>query len=135
MIKKSPGRKSNSAKRSELNDLFAELKSEYLDTFTEKTEAIHNFWAKQDRNALQNEFHKIKGTGTTYGIPEVTTIAEILEEMCEINSPQLGTAIMVTLELFQKICHAYKFGGDYDLRKDPLFKAVETMHRAAEHAS
>lgn len=134
MIKKPSGRKNTSAKKTELNDLFAELKGEYLETFPEKIDAIRGFWEKQDRENLQNEFHKIKGTGTTYGIPEVTTIAEMLEDMCKNNSEKLGAAILSALELFHKISHAYKHSADYDLAKDPLFRMIKVINEDMERA-
>lgn len=135
MKKKTSARKNSPMKNSELNDLFAELKGEYLDTFPEKIEAIRNFWQAHNRDGLHNEFHKIKGTGTTYGIPEVTAIAEMLEELCENDSEKLGSAVMVSLELFHKVSQSYKFGQEYDLYKDPLYKAVKQIHDALEQAS
>lgn len=135
MKKNAVGRKSNALKKSELNDLFAELKGEYLDSFPEKIETIRGFWQSTQRDGLQNEFHKIKGTGTTYGLPEVTEIAEILEEMCERNGDKLGMSLVIALDLLQKICNSYKFNLDYELQKDPLYKRLKVMYTEMELAS
>lgn len=136
MMKKKPqGRKSHTVKESELNHLFAELKGEYLDSFPEKIETIRQFWESGDRTGLHNEFHKIKGTGTTYGLPEVTDIAEILEEMCEQECEKLGAGIVIALDLLQKICQSYKFDVEFDLHKDPLFKRLKVMFDEMEMAS
>lgn len=135
MKKKPSGRKGHAVKESELNDLFAELKGEYLDSFPEKIETIQKFWESNNRDGLHNEFHKIKGTGTTYGLPEVTSIAEILEEMCENNCEKLGASIVIALDLLHKICQSYKFDVEYDLHKDPLFKRLKSYFDDMEMAS
>lgn len=134
MKKKSMGQK-QTPKDTGLNDLFKELKGEYLESFPEKIETLRKMWESGNREGLHNEFHKIKGTGTTYGLPEVTSIAEILEEMCEKNSDKLGMSIVMALDLLQKICQSHKFEVEYDLQKDPLFKRLKVFFEQMELAS
>lgn len=135
MRKKSPGRKSKAAKESALNDLFAELKEEYLESFPEKFAAIEKHWQERNRPALQNEFHKMKGTGTTYGLPEVSTIAEMLEDMCIHNSVSLGMSMVICLDLLRKISQNYKHNIPYELNKDPLYHQLQGLHHKMEQAS
>ncbi len=135
MMKKPPTRRGQISQPSELQDLFAELKGEYLETFPEKIAAIREHWQVRNREGLHTEFHKIKGTGTTYGIPEVTAVAELLEEMCEVNHDRLGAAVMVAIDLFQKICKHYSAGVSMELSKDPMFKAIKDMQESLMKAS
>lgn len=133
-MKKKSNQKST-PKDAGLTDLFKELKGEYLESFPEKIDTLRLMWEKTDREGLHNEFHKIKGTGTTYGLPEVTSIAEILEEMCEQNCEKLGVSIVIALDLFQKVCQSHKFEVAYDLYKDPLFKRLKEFFDQMELAS
>lgn len=134
-MKKKPAVQKQTPIDAGLSDLFKELKGEYLDSFPEKTETIRKMWEAGNRKDLQNEFHKIKGTGTTYGLPEVTTIAEILEEMCIKNSDKLGMSIVLSLDLMQKICRSHKFELEYDLQTDPLFKSLKIFFEQIKLAS
>jgi HPt (histidine-containing phosphotransfer) domain-containing protein len=135
MRKKAPGRKSRATKENELSDLFAELKGEYLESFPEKFSAMQSYWQSGQRDALQNEFHKIKGTGTTYGLPEVSEVAEIIEDMCIQNSDRLGVGILLAFDLLHKICENYKHNIPYELHKDPLFKRLGQLYDSMEDAS
>jgi HPt (histidine-containing phosphotransfer) domain-containing protein len=134
-MKKKSAKQKQTPKDAGLSDLFKELKGEYLDSFPEKIETIRKLWQSGDRKGLHNEFHKIKGTGSTYGLPEVTTIAEILEEMCLKNSDKLGMSIVIALDLMQKICRSHKFELDYDFQKDPLYKNLRVFFEQMELAS
>lgn len=114
MKKRLNGRKEKASKKAELDDLFIELRKEYLAEFSEKIDAIKKFWEVQNREGLQNEFHKIKGTGTTYGLPELSDVAAVLERLCEINSDKLGLSLLLAIDLFKTICHTYEKDQDFD---------------------
>jgi HPt (histidine-containing phosphotransfer) domain-containing protein len=107
--------KSSQTNKGQLNDLFAELKHEYIDSFDEKILSIQTYLEKGDLRNLENEFHKIKGTGSTYGVHEASEIADLLEELCQKNSPQLGLSVLMAIELFHKICFAHKQNKSLDL--------------------
>jgi chemotaxis protein histidine kinase CheA len=121
-------------KQNELNELFIELKQEYLDSFDEKIESIMTFWHRRDRKNLQNEFHKIKGTGTTYGVHEATHIAEILEDLCARNSSQLGVSIMMAIEAFRHIRHQHRNGETLDLDKQRFFRVLQHFQKGSKSA-
>lgn len=133
-MKKPPARKAKKSKPHELEDLFAELKAEYLESFDEKITLIETLWQKQNRKDLQGEFHKIKGTGTTYGVREVSDVAEIMEDMCHQAGPKLGLSLMFSLEIFKRICANYIHRVPYEMNKDVLFKALRHMHDELESA-
>ncbi|MCB9073460.1 MAG: Hpt domain-containing protein [Bdellovibrionaceae bacterium] len=135
MKKKSTGRKNKTAKESALNDLFTELKGEYLDSFAEKFAAIEKFWQEKDRAALRNEFHKMKGTGSTYGLPEVSVIAEMLEDMCSNHAESLGLSILVALRLLQKVAEGHRHATAYEYQKDSLFHELQSLYQKMESAA
>ena len=122
-------------KKQELSDLFSELKKEYLDSFEEKFESLNRYWQTGDRKNLQNEFHKIKGTGTTYGVQEATDVATIMEDLCAQESPQLGINVLLALELLQKIRAAHRQGKNFDLKSEKsygfLFDSRSSLKKSA----
>lgn len=126
---------SSDSKKNDLLGLFAELKGEYLDTFPEKIKSIETFWQKRDRKNLQNEYHKIKGTGSTYGAEELSTIADIMEELCERDSQHLGMSIMISLDAFQKVCHHHRKNIPIDLNKEKFFRLLRHYQNQLNSAS
>ena len=66
----------------DFQNMMAELKTEYLKELPDKVKYIETLLAQSNQTELENEFHKLKGTGKTYGVPEVTDICEIAEEAC-----------------------------------------------------
>lgn len=121
-------------KNDEFNDIFAELKAEYLHSITEKLSTIEGLWQQHDRETLENEYHKIKGTGTTYGVPEATKVAEIMEHLCKSNHTQLGTAILISTDLFRKIKQYYLEGITWNLEHDENFSTLSQMFQAQKSA-
>lgn len=116
-------------KKNELNDLFIELKQEYLESFDEKIESIMTFWFRRDLKNLKNEFHKIRGTGTTYGVHEATAIAEILEDLCDDNSPKLGLSIMIFVEMLRHIRFQHEHKNTLELDSQKCFLALKRFHK------
>ncbi len=127
---KKPQRKSQSKPEltPEMVELFAELRSEYLATVPEKISAIQKYWTAHEREKLENEFHKMKGTGTTYGLPELTRMAALVEHLCRENSPKLGLAIFITLEILPKIAQHHTEGESYEMEQDPFFKKLSVLN-------
>lgn len=69
------------------------LQSDYLRTLPEKIKIIEEQIKKNDSNNVRESFHKLKGTGTTYGLPEVTALADIVETICiKVQSQSLAAA-------------------------------------------
>jgi HPt (histidine-containing phosphotransfer) domain-containing protein len=69
----------------DFKNMMAELKTEYLIELPDKINYIETLLEQTNQVELENEFHKLKGTGKTYGVPEVTDICEIAEEACTSN--------------------------------------------------
>lgn len=122
------------SKKTEFSELFLELKKEYLQSFDEKISSLMMFWHRRDLKNLQNEFHKIKGTGKTYGVHEATQVAEILEDLCATNSPFLGASIMIALETLRHIRHQHFEGRTLQLEKDELFKKLKHYQKTNKSA-
>lgn len=132
MSKKS--NKPQSTMSKDFESLFAELKVEYIDSFQEKVDAIYDSWQKRSLGPLTMEFHKIKGTGTTYGIPQISDIAEIMEDLCHQKSEKLGLCVLFSIHLFKKVCQSEKGDLSFQLEKDPLYKFLQDSQDELESA-
>jgi len=122
------------AKDNGLNELFSELKAEYLETFPEKLEVIQKLWQAKNRRALEDEFHKMKGTGTTYGVEAVSKVAALMENLCYQGHQNLGFGVMLAIELFQRIREHASRDAAFDVERDKLYQALLKMHDQLESA-
>ena len=68
---------------SNLKDVLADLKADYLKTLPAKIEKIKTLTFHQSWEQLADEYHKLKGTGKTYGFPEITLVCEKLEKLSQ----------------------------------------------------
>ncbi|MBT4763020.1 MAG: Hpt domain-containing protein [Bdellovibrionaceae bacterium] len=66
----------------DFQNMLDELKKEYLADLPKKIEQLENLMLDANLEIIEDEFHKLKGTGKTYGVPEVTDICAIAEESC-----------------------------------------------------
>ena len=107
------------------NQMMAELREEYLVSFDEKFNAMRGFLEGADWYSLELEFHKLKGTGTTYGVPEVTELCEIMEKICREKSQIDESLLNLAISLLSKIREKYTNGTDFDLGADPQFQAIK----------
>lgn len=60
-------------------EMMAELRKEYVDSIPQKINDITLHLNAKDDAKLRDDFHKIKGTGKTYGIPEISLLGEVIE--------------------------------------------------------
>lgn len=77
-------------------NIMIELRAEYLKTFPEKIVMMRYNLSKNHIKELELEFHKMKGTGATYGIPEISVIGERMEACC-VSHPQLLKVFVPTI--------------------------------------
>lgn len=105
--------------------LLAELQKEYLASFPAKITTIRALWKAGKLEELHTEYHKLKGTGRTYGLPEVTQLGEALETICESKSHDvaeiLETAIPISLAILDRIRMARDKGEVHQLDNDRDF--------------
>ncbi len=110
-----------------LKGLLAELQVEYLATFPEKIMRMDSLWRSGKLQELASEFHKIKGTGRTYGIPEVTVVGEALEALVEMNHSQLNQAVPAALYVLEQIRKARSAGRELKLEHEAQFVMISGL--------
>ena len=101
-----------------LSDILAELKSEYRQNFPKKVGQLRELTTQQNWLQLTQEFHKLKGTGRTYGFPEVSLLCEALEVYCLQGSVD-ATQIEKIFPVFARMQQAWEDGEPFNLQQDP----------------
>ena len=108
-------------------DLLKSLKVDYIAALPNKIAQIKQQIYSADAPALRESFHKFKGTGRTYGLPEVSVLSEAVERIC-INTPDLAVvAAGHAVQLLQDIHDARKAHREYPLTLDPRFLEIRKL--------
>lgn len=110
-----------------LDDVLAELKKTYIEALPARAKMIEQLHSNKQYVEIEVEFHKLKGTGKTYGIPEVSTIGEIAERLCETGGPLADDAIVSALRALHKVTASRLKGAALDLTTDPDFKQLSEL--------
>ncbi len=114
---------SESAKQ-KLTLLLAELKKDYLISLPQKLAILKELTEKQDWEQLENEYHKLKGTGKTYGFPEVSLLCQKMEELAQRPSGRDPQIFNQALTLMEKLHQAYVGGHAPDLESDSFWRSL-----------
>lgn len=84
-------------------DLLKALKKEYVDSLPKKIQEIQTFLKEKDINSLKNAFHKLKGSGKTYGVDDISLIGQKVEEEIKKNSIEALKLIPDAISKLEKI--------------------------------
>ncbi|MES2965009.1 MAG: Hpt domain-containing protein [Bdellovibrionota bacterium] len=114
-----------------LKDVLAGLQKSYLASMPEKIRNLEVLWSDRKLDLLKTDYHKLKGTGRTYGFPEITALGAAMERLCEIDQPSLERAVPISLKLMTRIGDLRAKGQALDLDQEPEFKTIVTMVEAA----
>ena len=110
--------------RKNLAEVLSELKAEYLEAFPSKLEKLKKLTHEQDWLLLAEEYHKLKGTGKTYGYPEISIVCEKLENLAQNKAHQRPELFGQALILMENLYTSYRNQKSIDLKKDPIAKSI-----------
>ena len=116
-----PGKDSGPKK---LAEILAELKAEYLAKFPEKIAKLKSLTAAQNWPGLEEEYHNLKGTGKTYGYPEISALCEKLEKLSQNPSTQSPQLFQQAIVLLEQIFDFYSRGETVDLVTNDIFQEI-----------
>lgn len=102
-------------------EMMENLKKEYIQSIPEKIAEIKTLKNTQDLPGLRNAFHKLKGSGQTYGLPEISEIAAPVEGLFKIGSQEALPACDRALVLFEKLYQAETHHLPFRLQEQPEF--------------
>jgi chemotaxis protein histidine kinase CheA len=111
----------------ELKEILAGLKRDYLKSLPDKIAAIEKLWKSDDVDLMETEFHKLKGTGKTYGLPEISELGLIAENLCSAEAEARNQAVRITLSLLGQIHKTRLRGKEFDLRTSKEFAALVAL--------
>lgn len=110
-----------------LQNLLAELQKEYLDSLPEKIKSISELIKANQLELVETEFHKLKGTGRTYGVPEISRVGELGERSCWITDAKRDDAISQALGLLGKVHDSRSQGKEFQIDDDQSCKALSEL--------
>ena len=115
-----------------LKDVLAGLQKSYLASMPEKIRNLETLWADRKIELLKTDYHKLKGTGRTYGFPEITALGAAMERLCEIDQSSLERAVPISVKLMKRIGELRANGQALDLDQEPDFKSIVSWVEAAD---
>lgn len=107
--------------RKPLSEVLDDLKKEYILSFPKKLEKIEKLTAEKNWKELADEYHKLKGTGKTYGFPQISTLCEKMELMANQSSTQQRPLFESGFTVLKKLLTAYQQNSSFSIHEDPLF--------------
>jgi HPt (histidine-containing phosphotransfer) domain-containing protein len=88
------------------DEMMKELQQEYLDELPKKISAIRKHFADLNIEVLSEDFHKMKGTGRTYGLPEVSVLGGLIERLCQDQPQSVAEVLPSVIGLLEDIHQA-----------------------------
>lgn len=111
-----------------LEEVLAGLQKSYLASLPEKIANIDSLWRAGEMEKLRTDYHKLKGTGRTYGLPEVSKLGEALERLCDKGDQQaLARAVPLSLTLLKAIGDSRADGQELVLEQKDEFLEIQKL--------
>lgn len=107
--------------------MMEELRKEYLESLPSRIQEIQT---KSEQNKVQEvleHFHKLKGTGKTYGIPEISELGEVMERICRELPAQANQHVPDAVTLLRTIHQERSARRPVDLSNDPRFSKLKSL--------
>jgi len=110
--------------KQKLSLVLNELKEEYLKKLPLKIDNLKSLTTAQNWAALEEEYHKLKGTGKTYGFPEISIVCEKLEYLVQQKNHQTVELFHQANELLAKMHHGYATKEIVNLERDAFARSL-----------
>lgn len=109
------------------DELLKNLQRDYLHSLPEKISTIQAQIQEGDAVVLRTSFHKLKGTGKTYGIPEISELAAHVETICQGQPEKAAPAAREAILILRDIHSARENNLEFKLGSDPRFKRIRAL--------
>jgi hypothetical protein len=107
--------------------VLADMQKQYIHGLPVKAENIEKLWSQRQIQDIETEFHKLKGTGKTYGLPEISQIGEVTEHLCESGEAALKQALPLALRLLRKVHQLRSQGQALELQSEVDFQELQRL--------
>jgi HPt (histidine-containing phosphotransfer) domain-containing protein len=122
-------------KDKKLSDVLSQLKAEYLQKLPQKIERLRKLTDEKNWQSLEEEYHNLKGSGKTYGFPEISAVCEKLEFLAHRQETQVFEIFSDAVDLMGRLERSYSQELTFDLFKDTTFKELLKMKSESERIS
>ncbi len=112
-----------------IHDVLAELRKTYLEALPARADAIEKLLQERKYAEVETEFHKLKGTGKTYGLPEVSQIGEVAERLVENGSTSAEESVPAALNVLRRIAATRNNGEVPNLENDSDYLYLAELAR------
>ncbi|MCB9025483.1 MAG: Hpt domain-containing protein [Bdellovibrionaceae bacterium] len=108
-----------------MDELLLKLKKDYISDIPVKITELNQLYKTNNVLELKDAFHKLKGSGKTYGVAPVSLLGKEMERICGEN-PQVLTAQLFSqaLSLLDSIAKEQLTSEEQTL-KDPRFQILK----------
>ena len=107
--------------------MMEQLRTEYVEDLPKKIKDIETSLASSQIQEMREDFHKLKGTGRTYGVPEITDLAEVMERICLQFPQEIVRTVPDALILLREIHDLRKTDQALDIKKDHRFAKLKKI--------
>lgn len=107
-----------------LSRVLSDLKKEYLEALPGKIQKIRSLTQKENWPLIYEEYHKLKGTGKTYGFPEISILCEQLEKLAQKKETQKPALFLEAVDLLEELRLSFENNRSFDLLSHPLGKTL-----------
>lgn len=102
-------------------DMLKKLKDEYITNLPSKFDELKFLAEKKDFEELENFFHKLKGSGKSYGVSEVTTYGEYFENQLKAKKSLTEDQLSCSITLLEKIINERSVDKEFDIQTNEDF--------------
>ncbi len=110
-----------------IDDLLKELQQEYIQGIPEKIQELKEFSQKNDLENLINSFHKLKGSGKTYGLEEVSVFGQFFEIWMREKKEKVFPFIPKAIQILERINASRIQGKPYSLDSDQEYQKLLSL--------
>ncbi len=112
----------------DLQKILEGLRKDYLKNLPARIELITDLIAKGETALVKTEFHKLKGTGKTYGLPEVSEVGFLGEHLCKAPADIQKKGLPIAVHLMRQILQARQDGGEFNTQTSSQFSELQSLY-------
>lgn len=118
-----------------MQQLLKNLRAQYISELHFKIHEMEELLAKNSSAVVFYDlFHKLKGSGLTYGCAEISDVSAIVESCCQAQHSNWPEAVDMGLEILKRvyIARLQQIDQCYELGADPQYrKLVDLVAQSA----
>ncbi len=108
------------------DEMMKELKQEYLEALPQRILNLRQWIQTGEVSLLINEFHKFKGTGTTYGLPEISELGSTMERLlAELEANEALVKSQTGVDILEQIFSQRQRGFELNLEEHMGYKELK----------